>query len=452
MKFLLVKPMPPKESINLQSFMICEPLELEYVAAYLERAGHEAEIVDLVIDGSFQKAFAKDRYDAVAFTSYLIHVGVVRRYAEYVKRKSPQTLTMVGGVHAEVVPQDFESPHIDLVLSGGMYALEALLPLLESHAPLKDLRRAAATPKRTVFDFPHPDRTKTAKYRNRYNYIYHDACATIKTSFSCAYDCEFCFCSRVGKYFERALEDVADELQEIRERNVFIVDDDFLFRRERLIEFCRLLDERNIRKTFIAFGRADFIAENEDIVALLQAHGFDAFFVGVESFKKEELSDYNKRTSVEINEKAVRILEKHGVQCYSGLIVGYDWTKQDFDGLINYLNSFEHPMVNGQPITPIKGTPFYEKVKDRIVEDEKNYPYFDMAHCVMMPENLSPRAFYYHILRTYLKTSASAKGRKYVRERYGKKIYRRVRKGAFTIAMQYVRLILKPNIGRKTHE
>ena len=134
------------------------------------------------------------------------------------------------------------------------------------------------------------------------------------------------------------------------------------------------------------------------------------------------------------------------------MIVGYDWTKQDFDGLINYLNSFEHPMVNVQPITPIKGTPFYEKVKDRIVEDEKNYPYFDMAHCVMMPENLSPRAFYYHILRTYLKTSASAKGRKYVRERYGKKIYRRVRKGAFTIAMQYVRLILKPNIGRKTHE
>ena len=254
MKFLLVKPMPPKESINLQSFMICEPLELEYVAAYLERAGHEAEIVDLVIDGSFQKAFAKDRYDAVAFTSYLIHVGVVKRYAEYVKRKSPQTLTMVGGVHAEVVPQDFESPHIDLVLSGGMYALEALLPLLESHASLKELRRAAATPKRTVFDFPHPDRTKTAKYRNRYNYIYHDACATIKTSFSCAYDCEFCFCTRVGKYFERDLEDVADELQEIRERNVFIVDDDFLFRRERLIEFCRLLDERNIRKTFIAFG------------------------------------------------------------------------------------------------------------------------------------------------------------------------------------------------------
>lgn len=449
MRFLLVKPMPHKDSINLQSFMICEPLDLEYVAAVIERAGHEADIVDLVIDGSFPHAFAVKPYDVVAFTSYLIHVDIVKGYAEYAKKKNPNVITMVGGVHAEVVPQDFESPYIDLVLSGGLYALEALLPLLQSGAEREELRRVAQTPKRQTFNFPHPDRSKTERYRSRYNYIYHDACATIKTSFSCAYDCEFCFCTRVGKYFERDLSDVVAELEEIREENVFIVDDDFLFRRERLIEFCRLLDEKGIKKTFIAFGRADFIAENEDVIELLKNHGFDAFFVGIESFKREELSDYNKRTSVEVNEKAVRILEKHGLQCYSGLIVGYDWTKKDFDGLIDYLNSFEHPMVNIQPITPIKGTPFYEKVKDEIVEDEKNYRYFDMAHCVMMPQKMSPRAFYYNILRAYLKTSASAEGRKYIKERYGIRVYRRVRKGAIKVALQYIKLILHPNVKRR---
>ena len=30
MNILLVKPRPHKDSINLQSFMLCEPLELEY--------------------------------------------------------------------------------------------------------------------------------------------------------------------------------------------------------------------------------------------------------------------------------------------------------------------------------------------------------------------------------------------------------------------------------------
>ena len=446
MKFLLVKPKPSNKSINLQSFMICEPLDLEYVAALIERAGHEADVVDLVIDGSFKKAFSKKKYDVVGFTSYLIHVGIVKKYAEYAKKKRPDVITMVGGVHCEVNPQDFQSPYIDLVLSGGMYALTEILPRLGEGAGIEELKPLCGTPKKTVFDFPHPDRSKTERYRHKYNYIYHDACATIKTSFSCAYNCEFCFCTRVGKYFERDLHDVISELKEIREDNVFIVDDDFLFRRERLIEFCALLDEYGIKKTFIAFGRADFIAENEDMVALLYEHGFDAFFVGIESFKKDELNDYNKRTSVEINEKAIRILERNGVQCYSGIIVGYDWTKKDFDNLIGYLNSFEYPLVNIQPITPIKGTPFYDKVKGEIVEDEKKYHYFDMAHCVMKPEKMSTRAFYYNILRAYLKTSASEKVRRYIIERYGKKVYNRVKKGAFKIATQYIKLIIRPNI------
>ena len=66
----------------------------------------------------------------------------------------------------------------------------------------------------------------------------------------------------------------------------------------------------------------------------------------------------------------------------------------------------------------------------------------------MLPQKMSVRAFYYNILRAYLKTSASKKGRRYIIERYGKKVYRRVRKGAVKIAMQYIKLIIKPNIGR----
>lgn len=445
MNFLLVKPCPHKNSINLQSFMLCEPLELEYVAALLEQYGHTADIVDLVIDKNFKRAFKAKQYDVVAFTSYQIHVAIVKEYAAYAKKCNPNVLTMVGGVHAEVVPTDFDDENIDIILQGGMYALEAVIKGLGEQLSLSELQELGKTPKQLIFDFPHPDRSKTEKYRKYYNYIYHDQCATIKTSFSCPYDCEFCFCTRLGNYFERDLNDVIAELREIKENNIFIVDDNFLFRRERVLEFCRLLDENDIKKTYIAFGRADFIAQNEDLIKLLSEHGFDAFFVGIESFKRGELDNYQKRTSVEINEKAIRILEKYNVQCYSGLIVGYDWTKEDFNGLIAYLNSFEHPMSNIQPITPIKGTPLYEKLKDKLTVDESRYEYFDMAHLVMRPEKMSKRAFYYQILRAYLKTSASKKGRRYIVERYGKKIYRRVRKGAYKIAMQYIKLIIKSN-------
>lgn len=445
MNILLVKPRPHKDSINLQSFMLCEPLELEYAAALLEQLGHRADIADMVLEDSFSAILRTGDYQAVAFTAYQIHVGIVKEYARQVKNYAPTIVTLVGGVHAEVVPEDFDSPFLDVVLTGGMYALEGVVAGIERGEGREELRALGRVPKQLHFRFPHPDRSKTAKYRPRYNYIYHDRCATIKTSFSCPYDCSFCFCTRLGPYFQRELEDVLDELEEIREENVFIVDDDFLFDPQRLRAFCRGLEERGIQKTFLAFGRADFIAEHEELVALLARHGFDAFFVGLESFKEGELKEYQKRTTVEVNNKAVHILEKHGVQCYSGLIVGYDWEKKDFEALIAYLNSFEHPMVNIQPITPIKGTPLYEAWKSRITEKESNCHLFDMAHAVLEPEHMSKRAFYYHILRAYWKTAASRNGRRYIKERYGRSVYRRVRRGALCITWQYIKLILHPN-------
>lgn len=445
MKILLVKPNPSPRSINLQSFMICEPLELEYCASLLSSMGHESDIADLIIDKSFPRAFRVEKYDAVAFTAYQVHIGIVKKYAAYVKKKCPEVVTLVGGVQAEVVPQSFDDPNIDVVLTGGLTSLSAVIKGMEEGAPVSRLKELGKTPARAKFDFPFPDRSKTLRYRKHYNYIYHDECATVKTSFSCAYDCDFCFCTRVAKYAERDLDEVVEELAQIREKNVFIVDDNFLYRRERVLRFCDLLQQKGIKKTYIAFGRADFIAANEDVIARLAECGFDAFFVGLESYKQGELSDYNKRTTVETNNRAVRILEKYGMQCYSGLIVGYDWDKKDFDNLIGYINGFEHPMVNIQPITPIKGTPYYEKVKHLITEDETHYELFDMAHVVMKPQKMSVRAFYWNILRAYLKTSASRAGRKYIKERYGMRVYRRVRRGAYKIVGQYLRLIAWPN-------
>ena len=44
------------------------------------------------------------------------------------------------------------------------------------------------------------------------------------------------------------MENTLDELQSIEEENVFIVDDNFLVSRKRIIDFCDGLDKRNIKK------------------------------------------------------------------------------------------------------------------------------------------------------------------------------------------------------------
>ena len=116
MNILLVKPRPHKDSINLQSFMLCEPLELEYAAALLKQLGHWADIVDMVLEDDFPAILKTKDYQVVAFTAYQIHVGIVKEYARQVKDNNSSIVTLVGGVHAEVVPEDFDSPFLDVVL------------------------------------------------------------------------------------------------------------------------------------------------------------------------------------------------------------------------------------------------------------------------------------------------------------------------------------------------
>lgn len=451
MNILLVRPNTPKDSINLQSFMICEPLELEYVASALLDENHNVDLIDMLLEKKSLEYFLKQKkYDMVCFTAYITTVGMVKSYAKIVKKYNPNIKTVVGGVHAEVVPTDFLDDNIDYILwaNGVMTLLELVeaYPNIDKEKVLGLYRgEGNVKPKIINGNLLKPNREITAKYRKNYNYIFHNNCATIKTSYGCPFKCNFCFCTQVCDYSVRRLEEVLDELESIKEENVFIVDDDFLVSRERINAFCDGLDRRNINKHYIAFGRADFIAANEDLMIKLKEHGFEAFFVGIESFKKEELNSFSKKTSVEINVLAVDVLERNGIQCYSGLIVGEDWIKEDFDTLIEHLNSFKAPMVNIQPITPMPGTPLYDNYEYEIVEKRENYSHWDMAHVVYEPINMSKRKYYYHIVRAYLKTVANRKMRKYIRQKYGMSIYRRVRSGATKIFFQYLKLMIKPN-------
>jgi radical SAM superfamily enzyme YgiQ (UPF0313 family) len=437
--------------------MICEPLELEYLAAAASRLGHDAVIIDMILENKPISYFVK-KYnpDIVGFTSYITHVGVVLEYAGIIKKLNSDIFTMVGGVHAEVNPQDFLDKNIDcIVKANGIKTFNQVCQCVaagkKKHACMIDGVWSGPNKEYTIdteFIFPYPDREKTKKYRYRYNYIYHEGCALIKTSFGCSFRCDFCFCVEITgrKYFERDIEDVVSELKEIPEKNIFIVDDNFLFKKERVLEFCGLLDANNIRKYFILFGRSDFIVNNEDVIKILAEHGLKAVFVGIESFKQEELSHYNKKISVTTNIDAVRILEKNDIDCYSGIIVGMDWQDEDFTNLAGWLNQFEQPAVNIQPITPIPGTPKYRELCSEITVEKNRYELWDMAHLVMKPKKMSARRFYYNIVKTYTSSSAGLSAHLYILKKYGLKVYVNTLIGVITITWQYMKLMLNPDV------
>ncbi len=445
MKVLLVRPRPDSETIGLQKVMICEPLELEYVGAYIKGLGHQAVIIDMIVEKKPLAHFIKEhKPDVVGITGYIAHVNKIKAYAEEIKKSDGSCKIIVGGVHAEVIPGDFNSPYIDYVIkANGLRTFGEVVDAIAMGHPTDTIAGVWGNHlecmKETSFNYPHPDRSLTAAYRSKYYYMFHNPCALIKTSFGCPYECKFCFCRRItdGKYFYRELQDILDELKSIPEEEIYIVDDDFLVDRARLLEFCEQLEAQDIKKKYLVYGRADFIAANEDVIKRLAQNGLRAVIVGLESGNEEELKKYNKKSSVLINERAIDILGEYKVECYGTFILGVDWDKEDFFGLYRWIKKLGIKFINLQPFTPLPGTEPFKEYKDALLIPRDEYEKWDLAHLVVKPSKMSVREYYFNIIKLYYKITMHPKNVYKMIRQYGIWENLKLSYGASHITMQY---------------
>jgi radical SAM superfamily enzyme YgiQ (UPF0313 family) len=432
--------------------MICEPLELEYLSGNIPssiRDRVEVEIVDMILEKeSLESIILSRKPDFVAFTGYITHVGTIKVLAGRAKALQPGVYTAVGGVHAEVVGEDFSCDEIDFIYSwngvkGFNLTLESLLNG-ESRdsisAKIKSIENEPAD-----YGLLPPDRAAVYKYRSRYYYMFHNPCALVKASYGCPYSCSFCFCREIsrGGYHVRSIEDVIDELESIPEREIYIVDDDFLFGEERLLRFITLLRERKLQKRFLVYGRADFIASHPELMKELSEVGLGAVIVGIESVRSKDLSDYRKGTTKEINESCIQVLRKLGIELYATLIIPMDFSRNDFRELSAWLVEQGVTFVNLQPLTPLPGTEIFSQYKDKLLIKREDHYLWDMAHVALQPERMSVRAFYWNLLASYWRVIMRPANMIRLVKIYGIKENWRMLCGSQRVSLQYIEKFLR---------
>jgi len=409
MKIVMVRPKPSPETIGLQHLMIVEPLELEILCT-LKREADSVVIVDMILEKvSIESFIVKHKPDVLCVTGYITNVSTIISYCESAKRISDTILTIVGGVHCEVCPEDFDHKSIDFrVVRNAAVIFTDLLNYIDnkSELPKGVLRKNDSFVNTALpsynFSIPFPDRNSVAQYRDKYFYIFHDKVALIKTSFGCPYHCSFCFCRIIteGNYYQRSLCEIIQELERIKETEIYIVDDNFLFDRIWLHSFISEIKQRNIRKHFLVYGRADFIAENPDMMRELADIGLRTVIVGFESFSDKELCKYNKNTSSEVYKETMAVLNREKIDVFATIIIPPEWDKSDFKNMVNVIKSLGIHFVNLQPLTPLPktGVSFPE---NQIIIDKRNYPHWDLAHISVQPTKLSVSEFYREILNAY---------------------------------------------------
>ena len=411
MRILLIEPNKSPVTIGGEDSFLYEPLALEYVAAGVPY-DHDVTILDLRLEKRLQDVLADFRPDVVGITSYTVHVNTVRRLFDEIKQWNPPVLTVVGGHHATVVPEDFLSPSIDLIVQGeGVFAFKEIITRFESgegfdgipgtaFAREGRLVRTNGPPAVDLDAFPFPDRSLTAKYRKHYFTEWMKPLASIRTSKGCPHRCNFCALWKItgGRYFKRKPERVVEELAGLDEEFVFFADDESLVDTARMKTLATLIRDAGLRKRYFLYGRSDTISRNPELLEMWRDVGLERVFVGLEFFRDEDLAYVRKGSTASDNEKAVKILQDLDIEIYASFIVRPEFTRSDFAAFGQYCRNLRLSYATFAVLTPLPGTDFYDEVRDQLITH--NYDYFDFIH-TLLPTTLPLEDFYEEYSRLY---------------------------------------------------
>lgn len=420
MRILLINPPAAGLTIGLRRLAKMEPLALEILAASLP--GHDVQILDMDLHRDLAGTLRRFRPEIVGASAQIVQTYAARAALKLAKQADPSTVTLIGGHHASLCPDDFQADYIDAIAIGeGVAPLREIVASLECRAGAGAAARAdalepvagLALPRdgtlhftatrpvpRTLAHHPLPDRSLTRGDRHRYFYLSESPVALVQTSMGCPFACSFCspraFSHR--RFVPRSPEAIVAELATLDEEFVMFADDHSFTNPARMQRLYELIAAQGIRKRFFVYSRVDTVVQNPQLFADWAQIGLELVMTGLEALDDTTLTDLGKRTEAEMNEQALAILERAGVGVSAGFVLLPNATEADFRRIDAYVDA--HPnilLAEFTPLTPLPGTELYGRYRDRLLTDHREA--YDLAH-FLVPTDL-PQPELYRLLRKY---------------------------------------------------
>jgi radical SAM superfamily enzyme YgiQ (UPF0313 family) len=420
MKILLIKPPTSEKTLPGDALSLTEPLELEYVAAGVSDK-YDVRILDMRLDPSLDKHLEEYAPDVVGLTSYTPQVYITKELCQKIKTFNPETLIVVGGHHATLLPRDFCDPHIDVIAIGeGVFTFREIAARIEKGQAVTDVKGIAFshngelkfTAPRDFPDldsFPFPNRSLTEQYRQDYFAELPGGpskpLAIFQTSRGCPHRCRFCSNWKVtgGRYLTRDPQAVVEELKTVKESFVDFADDETFIDTERADRLADLIIDSGIKKSIYCQARSDTVLKHPDLFEKWREAGLSRILIGVESNRPKDLEYFGKKSTIGNNKKAISILDKMGIKTVASFVISPDYDIEDFDSLADYARSLEAEFVMFYLLTPLPGIDLYDTLTDQLTTT--NLELFDLTHMVLstrLPLEKFYREWAYLYTRLYI--------------------------------------------------
>jgi len=430
MRVLLVMPTPFENGrLGLENVVwLSEPVALTSVGAAIG-GEHEVRILDMRLEDEDELArtLASFRPDVVGTTSMTTDAYQAKAVLRAARQILPGVLTVVGGHHPTLCPEEFDVDYIDVIVQGeGELTLREIMTRWSAQQAADDrtfagvpgtrfrdaerVRRVNGKREQTanLDELPAPDRALIAKYQGRYFFTGIRPMASIYTSRGCSFDCNFC---AIWEFYERrtrflSAQKIVDQMEACAEPFIFVLDDNFLTNKRRATELCEELEKRNVQKYWLTQGRTDFAADHPELMKRLAKNGLVMVLSGFESNDDDSLAALRKKSSWEKNQRANEILRDNGIFSTGVFMVRADWTHEQFEQLYEYVRSLQIAMPLFTILTPLPGTQLHRAYQHQLLTTDHRL--FDLLHAVL-PTRLPRDEFYREFSRSYDATEESVR-------------------------------------------
>jgi radical SAM superfamily enzyme YgiQ (UPF0313 family) len=376
----------PKE---LQIMKPYPPLGILYLSSHLRRAGLDVELYDSTFGSPAELGRLLDSHKPGVLGVYA--TLMTRGYALEITAaaKARGWTVILGGPEPANYAAEYLARGADFVVEGeGEITLEELLPALRArdaaaiekvrglHFRDESGRVTFSGPRGQISDLdaqPWPDRERIdiARYIQVWREHHGKGSVSVITARGCPYHCRWCSHSTFGKtHRRRSAEQVAAEVEWILERYrpdmLWMADDVFTIHHGWIRSYRDELRRRGIRIPFECITRADRLtAEIADALAEL---GCFRVWIGSESGSQRVLDAMERGVTVDQARRAIALCRERGIETGMFLMWGYQGEElSDIEATVEHVKACLPDIFFTTVSYPIKGTPYYAEVSDRLV-------------------------------------------------------------------------------------
>lgn len=230
-------------------------------------------------------------------------------------------------------------------------------------------------PKRIYEDTTKPDITKTPPPRFDLFNVNDYFIMPLQFSRGCPFNCEFCDIIELFGRIPRTktVDQFINEMDLLYESGflgtVFIVDDNFIGHKKKVKTLLKeiILWQEKHNYPYMLFTEASInLAEDEELLDLMEKAGFLQVFIGIETPDLDTLKKINKNQNHKSDlHESIRKIQERGIEVMGGFIVGFDTDPENiFDLQIDFIKKAGIPAAMIGILHALPNTQLYRRLKE----------------------------------------------------------------------------------------